>query len=841
MQACQTDSRTRGIGQYASSLLRELVQNHGKKFEFHLLLNASFYKDKVINELLGLVDKNNIHVWSSVKSTSLLVENQLWKKKASEIIKENLVLKINPDVFFIFSHFEGLGDDAASSCEKIERSGISVFAIIYDLIPLIFEKKYLSSQVIREWYERQLSDLKRFDKLFAISESTKKDITRYLKIDEHRVINISGDVDAQYKKITLSDDYSEKVRDKYNIKRKYLFFTGVISDKDPRKNVDVLVKAYINLPGSFREEFQLVLCGQVDDEFRQNVVNKLENNACRVNDCIFTGYVSDKELIALYSNSALFVFPSLYEGFGLPVLEAMWCDVPVVCSNTSSMKEIMPYEHATFNPLSIHELVNILLRFQQESEFRLELKKISQQQKHLFSWKKVAEKIVDTLESFEYKKKMIPDVSLDNVIQDIVAIEADHLDKHDLEWVSLSINETFGSDNRDKQLFVDVTVLYQYDANTGIQRTVKKILHGLMMSGLESINVVPVRREAGLYKYANRILSKSDQLDKEIIDILPGDIFLGLDLDAEPDVNAYEFLSYHRFRGLKVYFVVYDLIPINYPQWFEPSFSNLFHEWFTKITHLSDGVICISKSVCHQYERWYKHAEINHNSTMNLGYFYLGADIISNENQYTQKSGELAQMNFLMVGTLEPRKGVDQVLDAFIHLWKTGYNFALHIVGKEGWLVNGLVEKIKTHSEYGQLLQWHEGISDQALVGLYRDCNCLIAASYEEGYGLPIIESALHHLPVIARDIPVFREVAAHGAFYFEGDSHQQLSEDILKWVKLFENNAHPSPNKITIKTWQQSTDQLLNVIMKNSWYKTLPDKQLKSFQCETEAMLDVI
>ena len=121
-----------------------------------------------------------------------------------------------------------------------------------------------------------------------------------------------------------------------------------------------------------------------------------------------------------------------------------------------------------------------------------------------------------------------------------------------------------------------------------------------------------------------------------------------------------------------------------------------------------------------------------------------------------------------MVATIEPRKGHHQTLKAFELLWGQGADINLVIVGKQGWLVEELIENIKAHSELNKRLFWQEGISDEYLENIYAESTCLIAASEGEGFGLPLIEAAQKGKPIIARDIKVFREVAGDYAYYFK-------------------------------------------------------------------------
>jgi glycosyltransferase involved in cell wall biosynthesis len=171
-----------------------------------------------------------------------------------------------------------------------------------------------------------------------------------------------------------------------------------------------------------------------------------------------------------------------------------------------------------------------------------------------------------------------------------------------------------------------------------------------------------------------------------------------------------------------------------------------------------------------------------------------------------------------MVGTIEPRKEHAQALSAFEILWNEGLEVNLVIVGKRGWLVEKLVERLSSHSMLGKRLFWLEGISDEYLERIYAASTCLIAASEAEGFGLPLIEAAQKKLPILARDLSVFREVAGEHAFYFQGLEPEALAEAIQTWIGLREKGKAPSSGKMPWLTWEESARKLLEVIINGKW-----------------------
>jgi glycosyltransferase involved in cell wall biosynthesis len=243
--------------------------------------------------------------------------------------------------------------------------------------------------------------------------------------------------------------------------------------------------------------------------------------------------------------------------------------------------------------------------------------------------------------------------------------------------------------------------------------------------------------------------------------------------------------------------------------------------WFKTIASASDVLVGISTAVAVELEQWLGGQGLPQGERPRLGYFHLGAglgigarnrDLAADAMQVLSRLASLP--TFLMVGTLEPRKGHRQVLGAFERLWRDGADVALVIVGKHGWLIDELAERLRRHTEFGQRLFWLEGISDEYLEKLYAASTCLIAASEGEGFGLPLIEAAQHRLPIIARDIAVFREVAGQHAYYFSGMSPEALADAVRNWMGLRSAGNAPSSEGMRWLTWAESTGQLLQVVL---------------------------
>ena len=384
-----------------------------------------------------------------------------------------------------------------------------------------------------------------------------------------------------------------------------------------------------------------------------------------------------------------------------------------------------------------------------------------------------------------------------------------------------------------KQLLVDVSELYLRDGKTGIQRVVRSVLAELQEAPPSGFVVRAVYGAPSQgYRYTERFLPdgiEPYQIDKAVA-VGSGDVFLGLDLSAHlfPAAQA----ELHRFRlaGAQVYFVVYDMIPLLYPQFTVDGMSHAFGLWMQALACEADGLVCISDSVAQEVRGWLKQ-NAPQGALPEVGVFHLGADIGSsrptcglpeNADGFLQAMG--LQPSFLMVGTLEPRKGHEQVLDAFELLWahegkmqakdsQDGDPPMLVMVGKEGWNMQALAQRLRSHPQLGRRLFWLEEASDEYLGKLYSSSTCLIAASLAEGFGLPLIEAAQQGLPVIARDIPVFREVAGQHAYYFSGDQAKDLAMAVTTWLELKSRGIQPPSGTMPWMTWKQSTQALLKFV----------------------------
>ncbi|WP_342146825.1 glycosyltransferase [Rickettsiella endosymbiont of Aleochara curtula] len=376
------------------------------------------------------------------------------------------------------------------------------------------------------------------------------------------------------------------------------------------------------------------------------------------------------------------------------------------------------------------------------------------------------------------------------------------------------------------QILVDISILINSDEKTGIQRVVRAILVSLLHNPPRSFRIEPVYfKNTGQYFYARRYITdilglEKNILEDSILEINSGDIFLGLDFCPTTIPQSKAILQDWRIKGVKLYFILYDLLPILRSEFFPNQTKPTFLLWLEAITALSDNVICISKHVAIEYTAWIQ--STNSFKKPKVDFFHLGSNVEASLPSLGHFEDNLllqtifSKLSFLTVGRIEPRKGHTQILNAFNKLWLNGLDLYLVIVGQQGWMVEQLINGILNHPEYGKRLIWLNNVSDEILKDLYLASTALILASEDEGFGLPLIEAAQHGLNIIARDIPIFREIAGNHVFYFKGSDPLKLAHSIEKWLTLRSQNMEPKIKDMKYLSWKESTQQLLEIIITN-------------------------
>jgi alpha-1,2-rhamnosyltransferase len=302
--------------------------------------------------------------------------------------------------------------------------------------------------------------------------------------------------------------------------------------------------------------------------------------------------------------------------------------------------------------------------------------------------------------------------------------------------------------------------------------------------------------------------------------ITEDDVLILLDASWYSDLS--KFFEKLKAKRIHVVFVIYDLIPLAHPEFCTERSVRLFTDWFEWVAETADGFMSISQATMDQLrknllnttnrsklqERWFD-------------YFHLGSELDLAEKggfirDKVKEPFENAFPSYLMVGTIEPRKNHDYLLDAFDILWAAGYKINLVFVGRTGWKCQHLIKKIKNHHLLNRQLFLFNDLNDTELEFCYKNSRCLLFPSFVEGFGLPLVEAMQRGIPAMVSDIAVFREIGGDFVAYFD----PYKPETILNLINGFEKNGKLlSAKKLSDwswPNWEDATRQFLSKILLN-------------------------
>jgi len=360
-----------GIGEYSFELLKEFQASQKAKVESQKFV-------------IYLKEKPKAHMPAPTPNFSYKVvgPKKLWTQLGLPL---NLYFRKRPDVFFSPTHY-------APRFSPIPTA-ISVMDTSFIFYPQLFLKKDLFQ--LSSWTKYSVLKAKA---VFTISKSSKDDIIKTYNIPADKVFVTYPGIKTQNSKLKIQN--MEDLEKKFGVKGDYILFVGTLQ---PRKNIERLVEAFSILKQQEIEnkKLQLIIVGKRGWQYEDILNSPKKYN---VEDKVkFLDFVEDKDLPSLYSNAACFVLPSLYEGFGLPVLEAMKNGCPVLTSNVSSLPEAGGDAVLYFDPNSAEDIARQIRRVIQDKKLRDAMIEKGKEQIKKFSWEKTARKTLDILQELGTK------------------------------------------------------------------------------------------------------------------------------------------------------------------------------------------------------------------------------------------------------------------------------------------------------------------------------------------------------------------------------------------------------------------------------------------------------
>ncbi len=350
---------------------------------------------------------------------------------------------------------------------------------------------------------------------------------------------------------------------------------------------------------------------------------------------------------------------------------------------------------------------------------------------------------------------------------------------------------------------IDVTRISENDIRTGVQRVVRQISRHWFHSSerkvvLNFIRVNDTGEIVPAFAWAQGLLGLTEDLVADgPVRFREADTLFLLDLVLPPRGINRRVMSSLRQEGVRIVSMVYDLLPITHPQYF-PISSQLLFRWWAKKAFDVDHIVTISQTIAKDIE----HLQAKAGKRANTARPALSIIPPSGEPEPTDTAADKLVVEeaknitghlFVCVGTVEPRKGYNEVVEAFEQLWDQGLDYHLWIFGKPGWKTRNLQKKMLSVSRRNYRFKWLQGANDDTVRATFMSADALIVNSHAEGFGLPIVEAQLLGAQVLARRIQVFEEHQGGGLVLFDAQKPGSSLPEVLGKLSSGDRGApHP-------------------------------------------------
>ncbi|AHB09438.1 glycosyltransferase [Zymomonas mobilis] len=399
LQSCQNGSRHRGIGRYALDITKAMIRL-GKEHEYLIFLTDRFPEsiNYVRQELDGFVPQDAIRICSLFEDTTSADPDSAWRSRAAEIIRTAFISQLQPDIVFVPSLFEGFWDNTVVS---VDPAPYATAITLLDLIPLEDPDRYIPAQNDRDAYFRRLRDAQRADLIVSISSFVAEEAKKRMGIDPDKIVVALIGKDDRFHPPAKGSINRADLMKRMGITRPFIFNASPL---EYRKNIEGLISGFGSMSQRVREGHQIVIAGKMDTYAKEYLKKLAYVEGLPADTIVLPGYVSDDDLINLYAECSLFVFPSFSEGFGLPPLEAMACGAPVLVANTTSLPEVVGREDLLVDPTSPPLIGAAMERILVNKELRQSLRDFGIKRASDFTWERTAQ---ITLKAFEeaYSRK----------------------------------------------------------------------------------------------------------------------------------------------------------------------------------------------------------------------------------------------------------------------------------------------------------------------------------------------------------------------------------------------------------------------------------------------------
>jgi len=355
------------------------------------ITGTGFYITNLINGLIKIDNLNNYYIFGDEQYLRKYIKIDKDNFRVVHKRFKNRIIRVLWEYFIFPFELKKLKIDILHSPNYITpllKFGFKIILTIHDLTFLLFPEKYT---ITKRWLFGKMIPvfIKKSDKIVAVSENTKKDILKFFSIPDDKIL-VTYESYPEYYNFSIDRSKAEDILNKYGIERNFILYVGMI---EPRKNIISLLKAFVELDKDL--ELDLVIVGKKGWYFKE--IEKYMENAINLrlkNKIMFTGYIPEHELKYFYRLALMFVYPTLYEGFGLPPLQAMACGTSVITSNISSLPEVVGDAAIKINPDDLGDLKNSIKWLYTDEGKRDELIKKGLENVKKFSLENVASNVL---------------------------------------------------------------------------------------------------------------------------------------------------------------------------------------------------------------------------------------------------------------------------------------------------------------------------------------------------------------------------------------------------------------------------------------------------------------
>jgi len=382
-----------GTEWYSYYLIQEIKKIAPPEMEFVL-----YSKETLSNGLENLPENFKSKVlrwppkflWTQIR----LSWEMIWHKPDILFVPAHTIPLIHPKKTVTILHDIGFEKYPELYSQKFIGYKQSFFrGIIWLLIKIITLGKYSNTELDYHRFSARFA-LKHAQKIITVSQFSKNEIINIYKVNPGHVVVITPGYNSRYKQHASQDKRGEEILNKYRIKKSYFLSIGRLEEK---KNTAGIVEAFALFKKKDENDYQLVLAGKPGYNF--NRVEEVIKKYYLEKDVLMTGFVYDEDLPFLMQHACLFLMPSFYEGFGLPIIEAMACGIPVVTSNIASMKEIAEKSGFLVNPYNTREIADAMDRLTKDVNLRNKLIENGLKKACQYNWQDCATQTLKVISS----------------------------------------------------------------------------------------------------------------------------------------------------------------------------------------------------------------------------------------------------------------------------------------------------------------------------------------------------------------------------------------------------------------------------------------------------------